>query len=58
MDGWTRWLLGLTAVAVIGYAALIYGGCVLDAHCHLRICGRQVCGMVHDPDDAAAPMRP
>ncbi|HLG84682.1 MAG TPA: hypothetical protein VKY22_27065 [Bradyrhizobium sp.] len=54
MDGWTKFLLGITAFAVIGYAALIYGGCALDAQCHLRSCphSRYVCGVVHDADGA------
>jgi len=51
MDFRTRLLLGATALAVIGYFALIYGGCALDTHCHLRSCrGRYICGVVHDPD--------
>jgi len=42
-------LLGATALAVIGYFGLIYGGCALDAHCHLRSCGgRYICGVIHD----------
>jgi hypothetical protein len=55
MDGWTKFLLGITALAVTGYIALIYGGCALDAHCHLRNCHtKYVCGVVHDRNDAAA----
>ncbi|HZR86391.1 MAG TPA: hypothetical protein VFB02_06290 [Bradyrhizobium sp.] len=52
MDGWTRFLLGITAVAVTGYIALIYGGCALDAHCHLRSCphSKYVCGVAYDAD--------
>ena len=58
MDGWTRFLLGITAVAVTGYIALIYGGCALDAHCHLRSCphAKYACGVMYDADDAK-PMR-
>jgi hypothetical protein len=55
MDSWTKFLLGITAFAVIGYIALIYGGCTLDAHCHLRNChSKYVCGVVYDRDDAVA----
>jgi hypothetical protein len=55
MDFRTRLLLGATALAVIGYFALIYGGCALDAHCHLRSCGgRHICGVIHDADSAQA----
>ena len=55
MDGWTKFLLGITALAVTGYIALIYGGCALDAHCHLRNCHtKYACGVVHDRDDAVA----
>jgi hypothetical protein len=59
MDSWTQWLIGLTAAAVIGYIALIYGSCALDARCQLRTCGRRVgvvyervCGAVYDRNDA------
>jgi hypothetical protein len=49
MDLTTRLLLGATALAVIGYFGLIYGGCALDAHCHLRSCGaRYICGVIYD----------
>jgi hypothetical protein len=50
MDGWTRFLLGITAVAVTGYIALIYGGCALDARCHLRSCphAKYACGVMYD----------
>jgi glutamate synthase domain-containing protein 2 len=50
MDLRTKLLLGATALSVIGYFALIYGGCALDEHCHLRLCGRGVCGVIHDAD--------
>lgn len=50
MDHWTKWLLGATAVAVIGYVGLVYGGCARDPQCHFRTCyaGRQICGIVYD----------
>ncbi|UFX46583.1 hypothetical protein HAP47_0007855 [Bradyrhizobium sp. 41S5] len=52
MDLWTRCLLGATAVAVLGYFALIYGGCALDERCHLRSCyAHRVCGVVYDTED-------
>jgi hypothetical protein len=54
MDFQTRLLLGVTAFAVIGYIALIYGGCALDEHCHLHFCGRHVCGVIHDVDTPPA----
>ena len=58
MDLRTRLLLGATALAVIGYFALIYGGCALDAHCHLRSCGGpykpHVCGVIRDPETPPA----
>ena len=54
MDGWTKFLLGLTAFAVIGYATMIYGSCARDPQCHIRHCGRQVCGVVHDTDNATS----
>ena len=38
MDGKTKLLLGSTAIAVIGYFGLIYGGCALDLRCHIRYC--------------------
>jgi hypothetical protein len=54
MDLRTRLLLGTTALAVIGYFALVYGGCALDVHCHLRTCGTPykpyTCGVIHDAD--------
>jgi len=53
MDFHTRLLLGLAAVAVIGYVALIYGGCALDPQCHVHYCGNgsyghglRICGLV------------
>ncbi len=48
MDLWTKSLLGATAAALIGYIAIVYGGCALDAHCHLRKCAnvRNTCGVV------------
>ena len=48
MDFRTRLLIGATALALIGYFALIYGSCALDAHCHLRACGVRICGVIHD----------
>ncbi|WP_201456087.1 hypothetical protein [Bradyrhizobium macuxiense] len=52
MDLWTRFLLGVTAVAVVGYFALIYGGCALDRRCHLRSCySHRTCGVVYDKTD-------
>jgi hypothetical protein len=55
MDLGTRFLLGITALAVIGYFVLIYGGCALDEHCHLRSCGgRRICGVIHDADGPLA----
>jgi hypothetical protein len=56
MDGWTKFLLGITALAVTGYVALIYGSCALDAHCHILTCSqakKYVCGVAYDADDAA-----
>jgi hypothetical protein len=54
MDGWTKFLLGITAFAMTGYIALIYGSCALDARCHLRNChSKYVCGVIHDPHEAA-----
>ncbi len=56
MDGWTRLLLGITAVAVTGYVALVYGSCALDARCHLRSClHKYTCGVIYDRDDAPPP---
>ena len=55
MDFRTKLLLGATALAVIGYFALIYGSCARDAHCHLRSCGgRYICGVIHDADTPEA----
>ena len=58
MDLRTKLLLGATALAVVGYFALVYGGCALDAHCHLRFCGGpykpSVCGVIHDADTTPA----
>ena len=52
MDLWTRFLLVVTAVAVVGYFALIYGGCALDQRCHLRSCySHRTCGVVYDKTD-------
>jgi hypothetical protein len=34
--------------------SLIYGGCALDAHCHLRSCGVRICGVIHDADASEA----
>ena len=53
MDGSTKWLLGITADAVTGYFALIYGSCALDVRCHLRRChAKYTCGLIYDRDDA------
>ncbi|WP_426440543.1 hypothetical protein [Bradyrhizobium genosp. P] len=53
MDVLTKCLLGVTAVAVLGYFAMIYGGCALDARCHLRSCyAHRTCGVVYDTDTA------
>jgi len=49
MRDMTNWLIGATAVAVIGYFGLIYGGCALDPRCHLQICYHQrICGVTYD----------
>ncbi|MET4258139.1 hypothetical protein ABIC09_003081 [Bradyrhizobium sp. S3.12.5] len=56
MDFTTRLLLGVTAFAVLGYISFVYGSCAVDPDCHLRTCGRQVCGVVHShAQDRAAP---
>jgi hypothetical protein len=49
MDLWTRCLLGATALALVGYVGLVYGGCALDPDCHFRSCynHRQLCGVVY-----------
>ncbi|WP_426613563.1 hypothetical protein [Bradyrhizobium sp. McL0616] len=49
MDLTTRFLLGLTAVAVLGYISFVYGSCASDLDCHFRSCagGRQFCGVIH-----------
>lgn len=54
MDVWTKWLLGLTAAAVVGYIGLIYGSCALDPRCHLRACPHRKysCGVIYDRNDA------
>ncbi|WP_423963024.1 hypothetical protein [Bradyrhizobium sp.] len=59
MDIRTKWLLGATAFAVIGYFLLIYGGCALDARCHLRACPgrRYACGVVYDRNDVPVTQR-
>jgi hypothetical protein len=46
-----RCLLGATALALAGYAGLVYGGCALDPDCHFRSCYRhsQLCGVVYEP---------
>lgn len=51
MDLTTRLLLGVTALAVLGYIGLVYGGCAADPDCHFRLCpgGRSFCGTVHGP---------
>lgn len=53
MDTRTKWLLGATAFAVIGYIVLIYGSCALDPHCHLRSCSsvKYTCGVIYDRND-------
>jgi len=48
MDLTTRLLLGATALAVIGYFGVIYGGCAFDPQCHMRYCGARICGVIHD----------
>ncbi len=48
MDLTTRLLLGVTALAVLGYIGLVYGSCARDPDCHVRTCGRQVCGVVRN----------
>ncbi len=55
MDLWTKSLLGITAVAVLGYFGIVYGSCALDPRCHLRACphGRYTCGVIHDRDGAS-----
>jgi hypothetical protein len=47
-----KWILGATAVVVIGYFGPIYGGCALDSRCHLRSClnHRYICGVTYQPD--------
>ena len=58
MDIRTRLLLGVTAVAVIGYIGLVYGRCASDPDCHFRSCagGRQLCGVVYShAQDRPAP---
>ena len=51
MDGMTKWLLGATAMAVIGYFGLFYGSCALDPRCHLNSC-KGLCGVTYDDDRA------
>lgn len=53
MDGWSKCLTGATAIALICYFFQVYGDCAFDPHCHLRFCGRHLCGVVHDQDGAA-----
>lgn len=57
MDLYTRFLLGLTALAVLGYIGAVYGGCAADPDCHFRSCagGRSFCGVVygHAPENKA-----
>jgi hypothetical protein len=47
-----KWILGVTAVVVIGYLGLIYGGCALDSRCHLSSCPhhRYICGVTYQAD--------
>lgn len=47
MDLTTRLLLGVTALAALGYVSFVYGSCAGDPDCHLRSCGRQLCGVVY-----------
>lgn len=49
MDLYTRLLLGVTALAVLGYIGLVYGSCASDPDCHFRLCagGRAFCGVDH-----------
>ena len=58
MDAYTRLLLGVTALAVLGYIGMVYGGCAADPDCHFRVCagGRAFCGVVYGPaGDLRAP---
>lgn len=48
MDIYTRLLLGLTALAVLGYVSIVYGGCASDPDCHFQVCGRQFCGVTYN----------
>ncbi|WP_128089633.1 hypothetical protein [Bradyrhizobium viridifuturi] len=55
MDAWTKSLLGATVVAIVGYFAIVYGGCALDPGCHLRTCyGHRACGVIYDKTNAAS----
>jgi hypothetical protein len=42
-------LLGVTALAVLGYVSFVYGSCAADPDCHFRPCpgGRAFCGVAH-----------
>ena len=58
MDLYTRLLLGVTAIAVLGYISFVYGSCVGDPDCHFRLCpgGHSFCGVVHThAQDGQAP---
>ena len=52
MDLRTKLLLGATALTLIGYFAQVYASCALDPRCHLRSCGRHICGVIHDGEGA------
>ena len=53
MDLWTKSLLGATMIAIVGYFAIVYGGCALGQRCHLRTCyAHRTCGVVYDKADA------
>jgi hypothetical protein len=52
LDLRTKLLLGATALSVFGYIGLIYGSCALTPQCHLRSCGRYICGVIYDLENA------
>ncbi|MDH6256294.1 hypothetical protein [Bradyrhizobium sp. BR13661] len=47
MDLTTRFLIGLTAAAVLGYLGFVYGSCAGDPDCHFRTCGHRFCGVAY-----------
>ena len=56
MDLYTRLLLAVTAVAVLGYISFVYGSCAGDPDCHFRTCGHRFCGVVYDhPEGRTTP---